>query len=350
MPQSACAFRITSSTLVPCPLPLLSYPISLLLKGRLRMSGATLKVKTVLSYMLSPRTRVISASAPPSPTVSNAVTKNLTMLKGIAPCGSTVVGASTLTTPMTTVLSPIINALRILASFWNGIRWLVTTAQSLLKTTCMSCNALQSTMKTKSSMTSCVVATGIGGAWCYDLVLPPFCFLFSYLFSHMTLCHMVHHLTCHLTFTTWPPYCSDHLIVHKPIVHLVRGCLLFHPFIVLPSPLFCPYCLSLYCPLRPIVRPFRTLSQVAASVVYKPCLYHRRGLKPDLVYQSKCCCFHQLSCVPSSSSISYLFGSSQDPLRLSLQTPSSPQDVHLGNPLQGTTIITKGVETYYCLL
>jgi len=159
----------------------------------------------------------------------------------------------------------------------------------------------------------------------------------------MTLCHMVCHLTCHLTFTTWPPYCSDHLIVHKPIVCLVRGRLLFHPLIVLPSPLFCPYCLSLYCPLRPIVHPFRMLSQVAALVVYKPCLYCRRGLKPDLVYQSKCCCFHQLSCVPSSLSISYLFGSSQDPLRLSLQTPSSPQDIRLGNPLQGTTVITKGV-------
>jgi len=83
------------------------------------------------------------------------------------------------------------------------------------------------------------------------------------------------------------------------------------------------------------------LSQVAASVVYKPCLYHREGLKPDLVYQSKCCCLHQLSCVPSSSSTFYPFGLSQGHLRLYLQTLSSPQDICLGT-LQGTTIIIKG--------
>ena len=30
---------------------------------------------------------------------------------------------------------------------------------------------------------------------CYDPVLPPFYFHFSYLFSHMTLCHLIGHLT-----------------------------------------------------------------------------------------------------------------------------------------------------------
>ena len=83
------------------------------------------------------------------------------------------------------------------------------------------------------------------------------------------------------------------------------------------------------------------LVRVAASVVYKPSLYCRRGLKPNLVYQSKCCCSYQ-TCVPSSLPTSYLFGSSQDPLRLSLQTLSSPQDIHLGTSPQGTTVITKG--------
>jgi len=83
------------------------------------------------------------------------------------------------------------------------------------------------------------------------------------------------------------------------------------------------------------------LVRVAASVVYKPSLYCRRGLKPNLVYQSKCCCSYQ-TCVPLSSSISSSFGSSQGLLRLSLQTPFLLQDVCLGIPLQGTTVITKG--------
>ena len=165
---------------------------------------------------------------------------------------------------------------------------------------------------------------------CYDPVLPPFYFLISpYLFSHVTLCHMVHHLTCHLTFITWLPYCSDCLIVHSPLSTLIGDA-------------YCStsYCLGSYCSPGSIVRPLRMLSQVAASVVYKPCLYCRGGLKPDLVYQSKCCCSYQIH-VPLSSFTSFLFGSSQGPLRLFLQTPSSPQDVRLGT-LQGTTVITKG--------
>jgi len=157
----------------------------------------------------------------------------------------------------------------------------------------------------------------------------------------MTLCHMVHHLTCHLNFITWLSYCSNHLIVRSPLSALIGNayCSTSYcsPFTIVLILLSWPHCSP-----ETIVCPFRMLSQVAASVVYKPCLYRRRGLKPDLVYQSKCCCSHQ-TCVPSSSSISYLFGSSQDPLRLSLQTPSSPQDISLGIPLQGTTIITKGV-------
>jgi len=267
--------------------------------------------------------------------------KSLTMLKGIVPCESTVIGASTSITLTTTAPSPITNALEIHASFQSGTQWSAITAQLPLKMTCMSSGALRSTTKMRSCVTSCVVATGIGGAWCYDLVLPPFCFLFpSPLFSHMTLCHKVRHLTCHLTLS------HDCLLFWLVIVHNPLSTLLGDTYcstLIVPlSPLFCPYCLGPYSSLGPIVHPFWMLSQVAASVVYKPCLYRRRGLKPDLVYQSKCCCSHQ-TCVLLSSSISSLFGSSQDPLRLSLQTLSSLQDVCLGIPLQSTTIITKGV-------
>jgi len=112
---------------------------------------------------------------------------------------------------------------------------------------------------------------------------PIYFLIFPYLFSHMTLCHMVHHLTCHLTFITWPSYCSDHLIVHSPLSASL-GDAYCSTFYCPLSPLSPPYCLDPHCSLGPIVCPFWMLSQVAASVVYKPCLYHRGGLKPDLVY------------------------------------------------------------------
>jgi len=123
MLQSICIYKTTSSALVPHLLPLPSYPISLLLKDHLRMSGATLRVKIASSYALSPRTRVTSASAPLSPTASNAVMKSPTMLKGIALCGSTVVGASTSITFTMTAPSLITNALGTHVSFWRGTRW-----------------------------------------------------------------------------------------------------------------------------------------------------------------------------------------------------------------------------------
>jgi len=142
---------------------------------------------------------------------------------------------------------------------------------------------------------------------------------------------MVDHLTGHLTSLS-----HDHVIVLTGSLFYCLSRLLFTFPIVLAllflTPLFS----------KSIVRLLRTLSQVAASVVYKLACIVERGLKPDLVFLSKCCCFHQLSCVPSSSPISFLFGSSQSPLRLSLPISSSLQDVRLETPLQGTTVITKG--------
>jgi len=50
----------------------------------------------------------------------------------------------------------------------------------------------------------------------YNPVLPPFYFLFHLTFSVMwPSCHMVHHMTSHLTFITWPRHCSDRSIVHS---------------------------------------------------------------------------------------------------------------------------------------
>jgi len=128
------------------------------------MSGATSRVKIASSCALSPRTRVTSASAFPSLTVLSAVTKSLTTLKGIAPCGSTVAGAFMLITLTMTALFPITNALKIRASFWSGTLWSGITAQLPLKMIHMSCDALRLIMKMKSNVTSHMVATGIEGA------------------------------------------------------------------------------------------------------------------------------------------------------------------------------------------
>ena len=151
------------------------------------------------------------------------------------------------------------------------------------------------------------------------------------------LCHLIDHLTF------WSHdfhYCSYCLLSHSPLSTLLGDAYCSTPLLFLFT-IVSPYCLDPYCSLGSIVRPFRMLSQVAALVVYKLYLYHRRGPKPNLIYQSKCYCFHQ-TCVPLSSFTSYLFGLSYDPLRLSLPILSSLQDVCLRSTLQGITVITKG--------
>jgi len=164
MLQFAHACKTISSALVPCPLSLLSYPVSLPLKDHPRMSGAMWRVKIASSCTLFPRTRVTSASAPPSPIASSAVMKSPTTPKGTAPYGSTAVGASMSITPTMTVPSPIFNAPKTCASFRSGTQWWATIAQLPSKMTCTSCDALWLTMKMKSNMISHVVVTGIGGA------------------------------------------------------------------------------------------------------------------------------------------------------------------------------------------
>ena len=111
------------------------------------------------------------------------------------------------------------------------------------------------------------------------------------------------------------------------------------------SPLFS--LVIVFTPIVPRALLFVSLGHlvmVAASVVYKFSLYHRRGLKPDLVFQSKYCCSPNPSCVLLSfPSILPLFGSSQDPLRLSLVIPPFSQDIHLVElHLKAPLIVTKG--------
>jgi len=143
------------------------------------------------------------------------------------------------------------------------------------------------------------------------------------------LSHDFHHMTI--------LYCS-YLLLSCSLLSTLLGDIIVLPTIILPSPLS-PLIVLLPIVLQdPLFISLGRLVMVAASVVYKLYLYHRRGLKPDLVYLSKYCCFHQPLYMPTSC----LFGSSQGPLRLSLQTSSSLQDIHLGKPLQGTTIIIKG--------
>jgi len=139
---------------------------------------------------------------------------------------------------------------------------------------------------------------------------PHFIFLLPYFFSShvtssVTLPSHVTYVTWSVTwsvtwpFITWPPYCSNRSLFY---------CLdrLLFTFSIVPvllslTPLFS----------KAIVRLLRMLSQVAASVVYKLACIIERGLKPDLVFQSKCCCSSKpFFCVPLPS-ISFPFGSSQ---------------------------------------
>jgi len=149
---------------------------------------------------------------------------------------------------------------------------------------------------------------------CYDPVLRLLYFLSPYpFFDHVTLSvtlpfsrdlrHMVDHLTGHWTYLS-----HDHLIVLTAYCSIVPKYLLF-TFLIVPALLSLTPLFS-----RPIVRLLRTLSQVAASVVYKLACIIERGLKPDLVFLSKCCCSSNLFCVLFFSlSISSPFGSSLNP-------------------------------------
>ena len=151
-----------------------------------------------------------------------------------------------------------------------------------------------------------------GFIWAYwDIVTirfyPPF-----YFFS--TLPFQSHDLTSHGP----SPDLSPDFHHMTTIIVLTVHCSIVLPTYCSRSPLSLPHCSWPHCSPKAIVRLLRTLSQVAASGVYKLACIIERGLKPDLVFLSKCCCFHQLNCVPSSSPTSFLFGSSQSPLRLFL--------------------------------
>jgi len=151
---------------------------------------------------------------------------------------------------------------------------------------------------------------------------PHFYFLLPYLFSHVTSCHWA--ITWSVTWLS----SHDCLIVltsslFTAIVCLIRGRLLFYLLLFPLSPLFLPYCLDPYCSLGSIVCLHRTLSQVAASVVYKLACIVERGLKPDLVFNPSVVAPPTFFVLSPSLSISSPFGSPQGLLRLSLHLPSS---------------------------
>jgi len=143
---------------------------------------------------------------------------------------------------------------------------------------------------------------------------------------------MVDHLTRSLDHLS-----HDRLIVLTDPLFYCSNYLLF-TFLIVPALLYLTPLSS-----RPIVRLLRTLSQVAASVVYKPACIVERGLKPDLVFQSKCCCFSNLFHVPFSFfSISFPFGSSLNPLE-TRPSSSYSKDVRLRETLSTTIDVIKGV-------
>jgi len=110
------------------------------------------------------------------------------------------------------------------------------------------------------------VATGIGGAWCYNLVLPPFYFLFPLTFMSHDL-----FVTWSVTWpsspdwtitwpsVTWPSPLFLLLIVSQPIVCHIWGLYCLWAIVLFPIVLPC-YCPCLYCSQRPIVHLIRTLS------------------------------------------------------------------------------------------
>jgi len=140
--------------------------------------------------------------------------------------------------------------------------------------------------------------------WSCDLLSPDLSPDQSPDFYHMTvLLFLLFHCSQPLSALLGDAYCSTFYCF---------------PFSIVP-----PYCLDPYCSLGSIVRLLRTLSQVAASVVYKLACIVERGLKPDLVFQSKCCCSSKLFvCLSPSLSLSHLpLGHLKSPLRLSLYLP-----------------------------
>jgi len=107
--------------------------------------------------------------------------------------------------------------------------------------------------------------------------------------------HMVDHLTRSLDpYITCSPYCSNRLLFY------CSNRLLF-TFPIVPALLFLTPLFS-----RPIVRLLRTLSQVAASVVYKPACIVERGLKPDLVFYPSVVAPQTFPVCPPPLSLSHL--------------------------------------------
>ena len=117
-------------------------------------------------------------------------------------------------------------------------------------------------------------------------------------------------MTVLIVLTTLLFYCLAYLLFTFPIV---------------PDLLFL---VSLFP--KVIVRLLRTLSQVAASVVYKPACIVERGLKPDLVFNPSVVAPPTFLCAFLSLSLLSPFGSSQSPLRLSLPIYPSLKTFVLG--------------------
>jgi len=120
---------------------------------------------------------------------------------------------------------------------------------------------------------------------------------------------MVSHLTGHST--------THHMTVLIVLTILLFYCLAYLLFLVSLFP-------------KVIVRLLRTLSQVAASVVYKPACIVERGLKPDLVFNPSVVAPPTFLCAFLSLSLLSPFGSSQSPLRLSLPIYPSLKTFVLG--------------------
>jgi len=102
-----------------------------------------------------------------------------------------------------------------------------------------------------------------------------------------------------------PDRSLDHLS-HERLIVLTVHCSIVLPTYCSCSPLSLPYCSRSHCSPKAIVRLLRTLSQVAASVVYKLACIIERGLKPDLVFYPSVVAPPNFLVCPSSLSLSHL--------------------------------------------
>ena len=235
----------------------------------------------------------------PSRTASNATSRVLTTLRTCALCGRLVSGAwahNTLTTSAPPLTSPV---------KWSGALWrmimLITglgiqpSLQPRSRTRCSLWPGITTRNSTRIQLSGCVVATAIGGAWCYVLsvVRLPFSSPFLFLSIPRSPDPVIprspdYYITWLLS---WAPMCRYPIVSLSwynwlPLTRIVTWLPLTPSWLLITPNDSYP---SIWLTLTPfdsyvlLFPPLSLLVMVAAPKVYKLVLYLELGFKPDLV-------------------------------------------------------------------